>query len=47
MPLPEPEPGRVIRYNYLWAKEQEQGREEGRKDRPCASSLRPGGLRTG
>jgi hypothetical protein len=35
MPLPEPEPGRVIRYNYLWAEEQEQGREEGRKDRPC------------
>ena len=35
MALPPPEPGTVIRYAYLWADEQEQGREEGSKDRPC------------
>lgn len=35
MALPEPCPGLVIRYAYLWAEEHEQGREEGRKDRPC------------
>jgi len=29
MALPPPEPRRVIRYAYLWAEEQEQGREEG------------------
>ncbi|MDQ6435116.1 hypothetical protein RB623_13750 [Mesorhizobium sp. LHD-90] len=26
----------VIRYSYLWANEHDAGREEGRKDRPCA-----------
>jgi hypothetical protein len=26
----------VIRYSYLWKREQEEGREEGIKDRPCA-----------
>lgn len=35
MALPPPEPGTVIRYAYLWAAEQDQGREEGTKDRPC------------
>jgi len=34
--LPTPRPGLVIRYSYLWAREHDQGREEGVKDRPCA-----------
>jgi hypothetical protein len=34
--LPEPVPGLVIRYSYLWRREQLEGHEEGRKDRPCA-----------
>lgn len=29
-----PRPGAVIRYAYLWADENAEGREEGRKDRP-------------
>jgi len=37
--LPTPEPGLVIRYSYLWAREHRQGREEGTKDRPCAIVL--------
>jgi hypothetical protein len=36
VPLPQPVPGLVIRYSYLWHTEQIQGREEGQKDRPCA-----------
>lgn len=36
MSLPVPEPGLVIRYSYLWAREHDRGREEGVKDRPCA-----------
>ena len=36
MSLPEPEPGLVIRYSYLWLREHEAGKEEGSKDRPCA-----------
>lgn len=36
MALPNPEPGLVIRYSYLWQKEFMAGREEGVKDRPCA-----------
>lgn len=36
---PEPVPGLVIRYSYLWQSEHEQGREEGVKDRPCAVIL--------
>ena len=39
MPLPEPVPGLVIRYSYLWAHEHERGQEEGVKDRPCAIIL--------
>ena len=39
MPLPEPVPGLVIRYSYLWADEFERGQEEGVKDRPCAIVL--------
>jgi hypothetical protein len=35
-PFPEPVPGLVIRYSYLWRREHLAGREEGQKDRPCA-----------
>ena len=40
--LPEPVPGLVIRYSYLWYREHLEGRDEGQKDRPCAivASLR-------
>ena len=34
MPLPEPRPGLVIRYDYLWADEAATGRDHG-KDRPA------------
>jgi len=34
--LPTPQPGLVISYAYLWAREHDRGAEEGRKDRPCA-----------
>jgi hypothetical protein len=34
--LPEPQPGLVISYSFLWSEESEQGQVEGRKDRPCA-----------
>ena len=36
MALPEPIPGLIIRYSYLWYREHLQGRDEGQKDRPCA-----------
>jgi len=36
VPLPDPRPGLVIRYSYLWRSEHLRGREEGQKDRPCA-----------
>ena len=36
MSWPEPRPGLVIRYAYLWRREAEAGRDEGVKDRPCA-----------
>ena len=36
MALPEPAPGLVLRYSYLWRRERDEGRHEGRKDRPCA-----------
>ncbi len=36
MSLPPPLPGLVISYSYLWAREQKQGADEGRKNRPCA-----------
>ena len=39
MTFPKPEPGLVIRYSYLWAREHDEGREEGVKDRPCAIVL--------
>jgi hypothetical protein len=37
--LPQPVPGLVIRYSYLWLEEHRKGREEGVKDRPCAVIL--------
>jgi hypothetical protein len=37
--LPDPVPGLVIRYSYLWLDEYRQGREEGTEDRPCAIVL--------
>ncbi len=37
--LPRPQAGLVIRYSYLWAGEQRQGRNEGVKNRPCAIVL--------
>jgi hypothetical protein len=36
MALPEPVPGLVVRYSYLWHSEFREGREDGAKDRPCA-----------
>ena len=39
MSFPEPRPGLVIRYSYLWEREAREGREEGAKDRPCAIVL--------
>lgn len=36
MALPEPIPGLIIRYSYLWHREHLEGRDEGQKDRPCA-----------
>jgi PemK-like, MazF-like toxin of type II toxin-antitoxin system len=35
MAIPEPQPGLVISYAYLWHHEHRAGREEGVKDRPC------------
>jgi hypothetical protein len=37
--LPDPVPGLVIRYSYLWAEEYGRGQEEGTKDRPGAVIL--------
>jgi mRNA-degrading endonuclease toxin of MazEF toxin-antitoxin module len=36
---PEPRPGLVVRYAYLWRDEAARGREEGSKDRPCVVVL--------
>ncbi len=36
MPLPRPEPGLVIHYEYLWRHESDDGEEVGSKRRPCA-----------
>jgi hypothetical protein len=32
---PEPVPGLVLRYSYLWRREADQGNLEGQKYRPC------------
>jgi hypothetical protein len=34
--FPEPIPGLVIRYGYLWKREADAGQIEGQKHRPCA-----------
>lgn len=39
MKIPDPVPGLVIRYAYLWSHEAKAGQEEGSKDRPCAVLL--------
>lgn len=39
MKWPEPRPGLVIRYAYLWEREARAGQEEGIKHRPCAVVL--------
>jgi hypothetical protein len=39
MPLPNPEPGLVISYAYLWHHELQAGQEEGSKDRPSVIVL--------
>ena len=39
MPIPNPEPGLVISYTYLWHNEHEAGRDEGQKDRPSVIVL--------
>lgn len=39
MAVPNPEPGLVISYAYLWRREFEAGQEEGRKNRPCVIVL--------
>jgi mRNA-degrading endonuclease toxin of MazEF toxin-antitoxin module len=38
-PIPDPAPGLVIGYAYLWHDEARRGREEGNKDRPCVIVL--------
>jgi hypothetical protein len=37
--IPEPVPGLVIRYSYLWQSEFVSGRDEGSKDRPASSHV--------
>ncbi len=39
MAYPNPAPGMVLRYAFLWSHEAKAGREEGSKDRPCAVLL--------
>jgi hypothetical protein len=39
MPIPNPEPGLVISYAYLWHHEHLAGQEEGLKDRPSVIVL--------
>lgn len=39
MPLPDPKPGLVINYSYLWRDEAARGQEEGLKNRPCVIVL--------
>ncbi len=46
MPVPDPKPGLVVRYDYLWRQEAAAGREEGKARPACLvtasdSSSRP------
>jgi hypothetical protein len=34
VPLPNPQPGLIVRYDYLWSREAETGRDQG-KERPA------------
>ncbi len=44
MPLPTPETGLVIRYQFLWSHEFDQGEEDGETIRPCLIvSAKPSG----
>jgi hypothetical protein len=40
MPLPTPEPGLVLCYEFLWSREHQEGREQGEKKRPAVIVLR-------
>ena len=45
MPIPDPQPGLVVGYSYLWRHDRLAGHEEGVKDRPAVIVLatsRPG-----
>ena len=46
MPLPKPEPGLVLRFDYLWMNEDAQGRDQGKTRPSCLVaanlSIRPG-----
>ncbi|WP_413990607.1 hypothetical protein ACMDCR_00145 [Labrys okinawensis] len=51
MSIPDPRPGLVVRYSFLWSEEKARGIEEGTKDRPCAIVVaakldEQGGVRT-
>ena len=37
--IPDPQPGLVIRYAYLWQRDATQGRDEGTKYRPAVVVL--------
>ena len=39
MAIPDPQPGLVLSYAYLWHHEHRAGREEGSKTRPCVIVL--------
>jgi hypothetical protein len=39
MAIPDPRPGLVLSYAYLWHHEHRAGRDEGIKDRPCVIVL--------
>jgi hypothetical protein len=39
VPLPDPVPGLVLHFSYLWHDQHRQGLEEGTKDRPCVVIL--------
>lgn len=41
--IPDPKPGLVINYGYLWLREAAQGRDEGSKDRPAVIVVAVGG----
>jgi mRNA-degrading endonuclease toxin of MazEF toxin-antitoxin module len=50
MRVPDPVPGLVVRYSFLWSREAAVGASEGAKDRPCAIIVavrtEQGGVRT-